>query len=83
MYKRQYLTPDGAGYRGEQGACWSGSPLPLTDASIGKDGALYFTIGGRGTQSALFRITYTGNESTKPVTEELAGAEARTLRRGL
>ncbi|KAA0140147.1 DUF1080 domain-containing protein [Gimesia chilikensis] len=78
-----HLTPDGAGYKGEQEAFCYGSPLPLTDAIIGKDGALYFTIGGRGTQSALFRITYTGNKSTKPVTAELAGAEARILRRSL
>jgi glucose/arabinose dehydrogenase len=44
-----HLTPDGAGYKGEQEAFCYGSPLPLTDAIIGKDGALYFTIGGRGT----------------------------------
>jgi len=78
-----HLTPDGAGYRGEQEAFCYGSPLPLTDAIIGHDGALYFTIGGRGTQSALFRITYVGNESTKPVTGEIAGADARKLRRSL
>lgn len=78
-----HLTPDGAGYRGEQEAFCYGSPLPLTDAIIGHDGALYFTIGGRGTKSALFRITYTGNESTKPVTGEIAGADARKLRRSL
>ena len=78
-----HLTPDGAGYRGEQEAFCYGSPLPLTDAIIGHDGALYFTIGGRGTQSALFRITYVGNESTKPVTGEIAGADARKLRRTL
>ncbi|WP_299459463.1 family 16 glycoside hydrolase [uncultured Gimesia sp.] len=78
-----HLTPDGAGYRGEQEAFCYGSPLPLTDAIIGNDGAMYFTIGGRGTQSALFRITYVGEESTKPVTGEIAGTEARKLRRSL
>lgn len=78
-----HLTPDGAGYKGEQEAFCYGSPLPLTDAIIGQDGALYFTIGGRGTQSALFRITYTGKESTAPVTGEMAGVEARKLRRSL
>lgn len=78
-----HLTPDGAGYRGEQEAFCYSSPLPLTDAIVGNDGALYFTIGGRGTKSALFRITYVGNESTKPVTGEIAGTEARKLRRSL
>ncbi|QDU07783.1 family 16 glycoside hydrolase [Gimesia aquarii] len=78
-----HLTPDGAGYRGEQEAFCYGSPLPLTDAIIGHDGALYFTIGGRGTKSALFRITYVGKKSTKPVSGEIAGAKARKLRRSL
>ena len=35
----------------------SRTPLPLTDAVVGPDGALYFTVGGRGTQSQLFRVT--------------------------
>ena len=39
-------------------------PLNLTDAVIGEDGALYFTIGGRGTQAALYRVSYTGAEPT-------------------
>jgi glucose/arabinose dehydrogenase len=43
----------------------SRTPLPLTDAAVGPDGALYFTIGGRGTQSELFRVTYVGEESTR------------------
>jgi putative heme-binding domain-containing protein len=45
----------------------SRTPLPLTDCTVGKDGALYFTVGGRGAQSELFRVTYTGSESTQPV----------------
>ncbi len=59
-----HLWPDGAGYRGESEPFCYGAPLPVTDAIVGQDGALYFTIGGRGTQSALFRITYAGDEST-------------------
>ncbi|WP_298866190.1 family 16 glycoside hydrolase [uncultured Gimesia sp.] len=78
-----HLVPDGAGYRGEQEAFCYGEPLPVTDAIIGGDGAMYFTIGGRGTQSALFRITYVGDESTEPVSGEIAGADARKLRRSL
>ena len=42
-------------------------PLPLTDLVIHpKDGAMYFAVGGRGTESAVYRVTYTGNESTAP-----------------
>ena len=49
------------------------TPLNLTDVVIGDDGALYFTTGGRNTQSGLYRVTYTGNEST---------AAGRPARRG-
>jgi putative heme-binding domain-containing protein len=62
-----HLTPDGAAYKGELEELLSGTPLPLTDVVVNpKDGALYFTIGGRKTQSGLYRVTYTGKESTEP-----------------
>ncbi len=79
-----HLTPDGAGYRGVSEPFCYGEPLPVTDAIVGKDGALYFTVGGRGTQSALFRITYVGDESTAPPTDDNPKfAKARELRRSL
>ena len=63
-----HLTPDGATYKAVKEEFLSGAPLPLTDAIIHpKDGAMYFTIGGRRVQSGLYRVTYTGNESTEPV----------------
>jgi putative heme-binding domain-containing protein len=62
-----HLTPDGAAYKGELEEFLNGSPLPLTDVVANpKDGALYFTIGGRKTQSGLYRVAYTGKESTSP-----------------
>ena len=61
-----HLTPKGAGYEAKLEEFIYGKPLPLTDAVIGKDGAMYFTIGGRRTQSALYRVTYEGKESTAP-----------------
>src|SRR5262249_21886480 len=48
-----------------------------------KDGALYFTIGGRKTQSGLYRITYVGKESTSPSPAVPRGDEARALRHSL
>lgn len=58
------------------------SPLNVTDLVIGDDGAMYFTIGGRGTASGLYRVTYTGKESTAAAWEpNTEGAEARALRR--
>ena len=55
----------GAGYVGEKELFVAGIPLPVTDGAIGADGNLYFLIGGRGTQSALYRVRYTGSESTE------------------
>ncbi len=78
------LTPDGSSYRGSKADFVTGSPLPVTDAIVGMDGALYFTAGGRGTESSVYRVTYVGNESTAPVVGgDAAGREARVLRRQL
>ncbi len=61
-----HLTPEGSGYSGVAEEFVSGTPLPLTDVVIRpEDGAMYFTIGGRNTQSGLYRVTYTGSESTR------------------
>ncbi|NDH94597.1 MAG: heme-binding protein, partial [Planctomycetia bacterium] len=52
--------------------------------TIGKDGAIYFAVGGRGGQSELYRVTYTGTESTDPIdARNAAGAAERALRQKL
>ena len=79
-----HLTPNGGSYVGERTEFVSRTPLPLTDVVIGSDGAMYFTIGGRGAQSALFRVTYVGDESTapaKPVADKFT--KLRNLRQQL
>jgi len=77
-----HTEPDGSTYKGTKEEFLSRSPLPLTDAAVGPDGALYFTTGGRGTQSELFRVTYIGKElTTKVEYKNEAGAEERALRR--
>ena len=79
-----HLEPDGASYKAEMEEFLSRTPLPLTDAVVGKDGALYFTVGGRGTQSELYRVTYTGKESTAPAeAKDSQFAELRSLRQQL
>ncbi len=77
-----HLSPDGSTYVGQQEDFVTGQPLQVTDATIGSDGAMYFAVGGRGTQSALYRVTYIGDESTEPVdARNKQGAELRQLRR--
>lgn len=79
-----HMEPDGSSYRATKEEFLSRSPLPLTDAVVGKDGALYFTVGGRGTQSELYRVTYVGTESTSPSDPRFeAGAELRKIRRDI
>jgi putative heme-binding domain-containing protein len=62
-----HLIPEGASFRATKEEFFSGHPLPITDVLVNPaDGAMYFTVGGRTTDSALYRVTYTGNESTAP-----------------
>ncbi len=57
-----HLTPEGAGFTGELEPFVYGAPLPVTDGVIGNDGAMYFATGGRGMESHLYRVRYTGTE---------------------
>ncbi|MEZ5301743.1 MAG: hypothetical protein R3F11_13995 [Verrucomicrobiales bacterium] len=80
-----HLKPSGSTYEAEKEEFLSGVPLNLSDMVVGpKDGALYFAVGGRNTQSALYRVIYEGDESTAPA--DLAnkdGADLRALRHSL
>lgn len=79
-----HFTPMGSSYEAKKEQFVGRTPLPLTDAVIGNDGAMYFLIGGRGTQSELYRVTYVGQESTAPVdAHDKAFAEERALRRSI
>ncbi|MFN9368782.1 MAG: heme-binding protein [Planctomycetia bacterium] len=62
-----HLQPDGSTYTGRREEFLSRTPLPLTDLAVGADGGLYFTVGGRGAQSELYRVVYTGSEPTAAV----------------
>ena len=79
-----HLQPAGSGYNGQLEEFISGSPLPLTDLIVNPaDGALYFTIGGRKTQSGLYRVIYAGGESTTPSKGMKGGETERAQRRRL
>lgn len=77
-----HTQPDGSTYKGVKEEFLARTPLPLTDVVVGRDGALYFSVGGRGTQSELYRVTYQGKESTEPVdSRDEAGKKERDLRK--
>lgn len=62
-----HLEPKGATYTATKEEFVFGKPLPLTDVVIHpQDGAMYFAVGGRKTQSGVYRVTYVGDESTTP-----------------
>ena len=62
-----HLEQDGASYKATKEEFVSGKPLPLTDVTIHPDGDMYFMVGGRRTTSALYKLTYVGDESTARV----------------
>ena len=81
-----HIQPNGSTYSAIREEFVSRAPLPLTDVVINRDGAMYFTVGGRGTQSELYRVTYTGKESTEAASADSttdSHASLRQLRRKL
>jgi putative heme-binding domain-containing protein len=63
-----HLKPHGSSYTGTYEQFLAGMPLPVTDLVIHPlDGARYFTVGGRGTPSQLYRVSYVGSLPTTPV----------------
>ncbi len=71
------LDPKGSTYDGSFEVFLEGKPLPVTDMSFGPDGAFYFLVGGRRTQSALYRVT--GKTVTASVSGKKLGLEAAAL----
>ena len=79
-----HLKPSGSTFTATKEEFIAGQPLPLTDLEVNpKDGALWLAIGGRRTQSALYRVTYVGKESTKPAKPDNTGAKERMVRKQL
>ena len=67
-----HMTPQGASYTGTSELFVGGRPLNVTDVCIGPDGAMWFTTGGRGTQSGLYRVSYPG-----PITPDYSRRSGR------
>ncbi|HTN73754.1 MAG TPA: heme-binding protein, partial [Pirellulaceae bacterium] len=79
-----HLEPAGSTYKATKEEFVVGAPLPITDAIIHpRDGAMYFTIGGRRVQSGLYRVTYHGSEPTDLVPAKSTTNPQRELRHKL
>ena len=89
-----HLTPKGSSYTAEfenflapKSLKGDGpkTPLNLTDLVIGDDGAIYFTTGGRNTQSGLYRVSRTPapNRRRRPTCTTRPGRRNAQLRHAL
>lgn len=76
-----HLTPRGASYYGSGEVLVEGRPLNVTDLAFDAEGAMLFVTGGRKTQSALYRLRYTGE--IPPASGPSAQAEARSAHSAL
>lgn len=61
-----HLKRDGATYQGTTERFCTGKPMNVTDLAVGPDGAMYFTMGGRGTRGGVYRIVYSNDSSSPP-----------------
>lgn len=80
-----YMHPAGPEAGGDVDVFLSGKAMPFTDMEFGRDGAMYLTVGGRGTQAALYRVSWIGQSDRMKELEATlaenqrgtAGAQAR------
>ena len=79
-----HMQPDGATYKGNAEIFCTSPGLAVTDMVVNpNDGSIYFLIGGRRSNSALYRISYTGPENTDPSTSYPEPNELCKLRRSV
>jgi putative heme-binding domain-containing protein len=55
-----HLERTGATYKAKVERFCTGAPMNVTDLAVGPDGAVYFVMGGRGTQGGVYRIVHDG-----------------------
>ena len=71
-----HFVPHGATYDATVETVLRGIPLNLTALDFGKDGALYFITGGRGTESGLYRLTHTSARKSRNHVPDPGGKNA-------
>ncbi len=78
------LQESGSSYTGQEEVFLYGQPLNIAAMRFGPDGHMYFVIGGRNTDSKLFRIRWTGRPIDEtPVEAKVQNQELRDLRHSL
>ncbi len=77
------LEEDGSSYRGTKREFLHGEPLNISAMRFGPDGHMYFLVGGRNTDSKLYRIRYTGAEQKRTVRTLTSNQYLRDLRHSL
>ena len=73
----------GSSYVGTKKEFLNGTPLNISAMRFGPDGHMYFLVGGRNTDSKLYRVRYTGASRTEPEKELTANQPLRDLRHSL
>lgn len=77
-----HLSPKGAFYEAMVETFLSAQGLPIADLALSPaDGALYFVVGVRGTQSGLYRVTYRVGESRRPAQPQAPHPQTVNLQR--
>ena len=77
------MEESGSSYTGTKKEFLNGEPLNISAMRFGPDGNMYFLIGGRNTDSKLYRIRYTGEPSQSPMKCLTKNQKLRDLRHSL
>ncbi|MFN5769201.1 MAG: HEAT repeat domain-containing protein [Pirellulaceae bacterium] len=72
------LEPQGAGHKAQAELFVRGQPLNVTDMDVDREGLLYFSVGGRGTDGGIYRVRWTGEPSRE--LSQLGSGIARAIR---
>ncbi|HET6410095.1 MAG TPA: hypothetical protein VFG14_19555, partial [Chthoniobacteraceae bacterium] len=77
---KSYTYPKGPESSEDVEVFLSGKGMPLTDLEFGKDGAMYFTVGGRGTQGGLYRVSWDGKPDSNTSSQNAQAAHEVRVR---
>lgn len=77
------MKEDGSSYVGSKTEFLNGEPLNISAMRFGPDGNMYFLVGGRNTDSKLYRVRYTGPDIPGGIKDLTKNQHLRDLRHSL